>query len=172
MAEDLAYKGEAGLEVGFAGLTSASGFAPGSGSAAGSETGAREGGFVVQVLVRKAQGGIKGISRSFEALLPPSTATSSPSGIWTAHPVSDLIPIRPITNIPSNTDPHTPGAGPGSGPKAKPTTHAELDLPFNLNLTDSQRRARMGVPLPYAHEGEGAGVELEFEDEDEEDEEI
>lgn len=159
MAEDLAYKGEAGLEVGGTVISPVSG--------AGGEP-SEKGGHVVQVLVRKAQGGIKGISRSFEAILPPHAAPSStlPSGIWPVHPVSDLIPVRPVSNIPTSNNPNT------AGTKAKPTTHAELDLPFNLNLTESQRRARMVVPLPYAHEGEGAGLELEFEDEDEEDEEI
>ncbi|TXT08262.1 uncharacterized protein COLE_05186 [Cutaneotrichosporon oleaginosum] len=56
---------------------------------------------------------------------------------------------------------------------AKVTTHADLNLPFNLSLTESQREARGAVPLPYAHEGEGAdlGMGMDWSD-DEEDEEI
>jgi elongator complex protein 5 len=56
---------------------------------------------------------------------------------------------------------------------AKVTTHADLNLPFNLSLTEQQREARGAVPLPYAHEGEGAdlGMGMDWSD-DEEDEEI
>lgn len=179
LAEDLAFRGVAGLEIG---STSA---ANGNGSATDMGVQGEEG-YIVQVLVRKAQGGIKGISRSLEAVLPAkapasislSQTSSLPGqarGEWSVHPISALIPIRPIIAQPQSQQTQHQGQGLGSSDtnvKAKPTTHAELDLPFNLNLTDAQRRARMGVPLPYAHEGEGAGVELEFEDEDEEDEEI
>ncbi|GMK58441.1 hypothetical protein CspeluHIS016_0504730 [Cutaneotrichosporon spelunceum] len=73
-----------------------------------------------------------------------------------AHPVpvEDMVNFRPVA-------------------VTKVTTHADLNLPFNLSLTEQQREARGAVPLPYAHEGEGAdlGMGMDWSD-DEEDEEI
>jgi elongator complex protein 5 len=137
LAEDLAFKGEAGLDIG---------------AGQGSD-------MVLQVLVRKAAGGSKGISRSLEALSP-----SSLGGDAKVVAVSSMMSIEPISAAPAST---------GVQGTAPPKTHADLDLPFNLTLTDQQKAARMGVPLPYAHEGEGAAVDLEIdEEEDEDDEEI
>ncbi|BEI79914.1 hypothetical protein CcaverHIS002_0104430 [Cutaneotrichosporon cavernicola] len=69
-------------------------------------------------------------------------------------PAQEMVDFRPVT-------------------VTKVTTHADLNLPFNLSLTDQQREARGAVPLPYAHEGEGAdlGMGMDWSD-DEEDEEI
>jgi len=131
LAEDLAFKGEAGLDIG---------------AGQGSD-------MVLQVLVRKAAGGSKGISRSLEALSPSSMKVVA---------VSSIMSIEPISAAPAST---------GVQGTAPPKTHADLDLPFNLTLTDQQKAARMGVPLPYAHEGEGAAVDLEIDDEEDEDDE-
>ncbi|WVF72626.1 hypothetical protein IAT40_007444 [Kwoniella sp. CBS 6097] len=157
---ELAYKGEEGLEVDPEWL--------------------REGKGVVQVLVRKATGGIKGISRSLEALAKPS-GTGTGTGMneqggsgGRGHEGLNVTPLEKIVDL----NPFiTPGPGPGSmiaSTDGKPiTSHAELDLPFNLSLTDDQKRKRAAVPVPYAHEGEGASGDLIWaEEEDEDDEEI
>ncbi|OXG16962.1 elongator complex protein 5 [Cryptococcus neoformans Tu401-1] len=150
VGKELAYKGEEGLEVG-----------------------ARdwEEGVGVSVLVRKATGGIKGISRSLEAvvLTPPSHPSSSAThSQLTLPPLSSLISLTPFTLPPPSAIP--PDASTHGYP-SQAATHADLDLPFNLSLTDSQRQARAQVPLPYAHEGEGASGDLVWEDEEESDDE-
>jgi elongator complex protein 5 len=122
---------------------------------AGLEVG-QSGDIVVQTLVRKAVGGSKGITRSLEAL-------SLNAGQLVVKKVSDIMEVAPITTAPSGSTTTVAGQ--------PPKTHADLDLPFNLNLTDSQKAARMGVPLPYAHEGEGAAVDLEIDDEEDDDDE-
>lgn len=150
VGRELAYKGEEGLEVG-----------------------ARdwEEGVGVSVLVRKATGGIKGISRSLEAvvLTPPSHPSSSAThSQLTLPPLSSLISLTPFTLPPPSAIPPDASA---HGYPSQAATHADLDLPFNLSLTDSQRQARAQVPLPYAHEGEGASGDLVWEDEEESDDE-
>lgn len=150
VGRELAYKGEEGLDVG-----------------------ARdwEDGVGVGVLVRKATGGIKGISRSLEAVVlsPPSQPSSSPTNsTLTLPPLSSLINLTPFTPPPPSAIPPDASA---LGYPAQAATHADLDLPFNLSLTDSQRQARAQVPLPYAHEGEGASGDLVWEDEEESDDE-
>lgn len=142
LADDLSFKGELGLEVGHASKGEA---------------------MVVQVLIRKATGGTKGMSRSLEALVSQVQERG-----WTVKQVSEILQVEPITQYTGAATSNTNQSGPAGQP---PKTHADLDLPFNLNLTDSQKAARMGVPLPYAHEGEGAAVDLDFDDEDEEDDE-
>jgi elongator complex protein 5 len=117
---------------------------------------------IVQVLVRKATGGSKGISRSLEAMVPGRSTPSAKMESMTVRPVSAILSITPISAVP---------AASGTTAGAPPKTHADLDLPFNLTLTDHQKAARMGVPLPYAHEGEGAAVDLEIDDEEDEDDE-
>ena len=112
-------------------------------------------GAIVSVLVRKATGGTKGITRGLAALVPSDTP-----GRMRVADASALVNISPII---------APGAG--GGPVDKPpTTHVDLGLPFNLSLTDEQRRRRGEVPLPYAHEGEGVGIEYGDADEEDEDE--
>ncbi|KIR38311.1 elongator complex protein 5 [Cryptococcus deuterogattii 99/473] len=150
VGRELAYKGEEGLEVG-----------------------ARdwEEGVGVSVSVRKATGGIKGISRSLEAvvLTPPSQPSSSPTHLQlTLPPLSSLINLTPFSLPPPSAIPLDASA---HGYPSQAATHADLDLPFNLSLTDSQRQARAQVPLPYAHEGEGASGDLVWEDEEESDDE-
>ncbi|WVO15914.1 hypothetical protein L204_103579 [Cryptococcus depauperatus] len=110
---------------------------------------------VIQVLVRKATGGIKGTSRSLEALTP----TSLP-GALVVCPLSSILDLTPFSlpqssSVLGTTEP----------------THASLDLPFNLALTDKQKQKRDQVPLPYAHEGEGASGDLIWIDEEETDDE-
>ncbi|WVQ74782.1 hypothetical protein IAR50_004388 [Cryptococcus sp. DSM 104548] len=139
--KELALRGEEGLEVRM-------------GSSWGTGSGC------VQVLVRKATGGMKGISRSLEALSPTSSQSLSLALL------SSLIPLNPV-RYSSSAPP--PTVSPSSNSTAQ--THAELDLPFNLSLTDSQRRQRDSVPIPYAHEGEGASGDLVWEDEEETDDE-
>ena len=144
LADDLSFKGELGLDV-------------------GTQSNTTESSSIVQVLVRKATGGTKGMSRSLEALVIGEKG-------WTVKSVSDVIPIEPIQHAAAKSGPGQQG-NTNTNSSAPPKTHADLDLPFNLNLTDSQKAARMGVPLPYAHEGEGAAVDLEFDDEEDEDDE-
>lgn len=122
---------------------------------------------VVQVVVRKATGGTKGMSRSLEAL---TCSSSAGAGGWVVKPVSAIMDISPISAVPT-TATQPAGSASGAAGAPPPKTHADLDLPFNLHLTDQQKAARMGVPLPYAHEGEGAAVDLEFDDEEDEDDE-
>ncbi|OCF30640.1 hypothetical protein I316_07688 [Kwoniella heveanensis BCC8398] len=158
---ELAYRGEEGLEVDPEWLGDGKG--------------------VVQVLVRKATGGIKGISRSLEALARSAStgsmgdrdqvqAKGNGEGLGVI-PLEEILDLNPFTTPISGAG---PGPGLGTVDGQKPiTSHAELDLPFNLNLTDDQKRKRAAVPLPYAHEGEGASGDLIWaEEEDEDDEEI
>ncbi|WVQ99845.1 hypothetical protein IAU59_006988 [Kwoniella sp. CBS 9459] len=147
---ELAYKGEEGLEVDPDWLTDGKG--------------------VTQVLVRKPTGGIKGISRSLEALSRPVDGGSADE----AGNLLNVIPLEKILDLNPFTTPNPISATSGLDMDGKPiTSHAELDLPFNLSLTDEQKRKRAAVPLPYAHEGEGASGDLIWaEEEDEDDEEI
>ncbi|WWD18919.1 hypothetical protein CI109_103375 [Kwoniella shandongensis] len=117
---------------------------------------------VVQVLVRKAVGGAtKGISRSLEGLKFSATLPSQLDLVE----LGELVQLNPLsTPLPTLSSQNNE-----VGRTAQ--THAELDLPFNLNLTDAQRRQRGAVPLPYAHEGEGASGDLIWEDEEETDDE-
>ncbi|WVQ82057.1 hypothetical protein IAT38_004185 [Cryptococcus sp. DSM 104549] len=146
LGPELAYRGEQGLEV--------------------ERDWGRGGEGVVQCLVRKSTGGIKGIARSLEgvrfapSLAPGQGQGRGPLGVV---PLETLVELNPLSTPVSDG---TPG---GSGRQA--TTHAELDLPFNLSLTDAQRKQREAVPLPYAHEGEGASGDLIWEDEEETDDE-
>jgi elongator complex protein 5 len=159
VGEALAYNAEGEVEV--MGDWAADG---GAGSSSAS------GGAIIQVLVRKATGGAKGISRSLEALAQPNRPTSQQTllpakshGGLSVVPLSSLISSNPII-----APAHLPPGGAGQ-PDAD-LTHDALGLPFNLSLTDEQRRRRGEVPVPYAHEGEG--VELGWEEEEEDDEEI
>lgn len=123
-----------------------------------------EKGAVVQVLVRKATGGIKGISRSLEAL--SSSASDRATARLSVVALDTLVDLNPLaTATATATAPNDESVG------RQASTHAELDLPFNLSLTESQRRQRGAVPLPYAHEGEGASGDLIWEDEEESDDE-
>lgn len=136
LADDLAFKAEQGLEVS---------------SDSNGET-------IIQVTIRKAVGGTKGMSRSLEALVRQA------GDGWKVEPVSAVVNVEPISQAAGPATSMTPANAP-------PKTHADLDLPFNLTLTEQQKAARMGVPLPYAHEGEGAAVDLEFDDEEDDDDE-
>lgn len=110
-------------------------------------------GAIVQILVRKAVGGTKGISRHLSALKMSSDGLRSVA-------LAELVQLNPM----SNPAPLGTGVSQGDG----------MDVPFNLSLTDEQRRRRGDVPLPYAHEGEGAGPvggELDWGDEEDEDDE-
>ncbi|KAK8854930.1 hypothetical protein IAR55_003669 [Kwoniella newhampshirensis] len=142
LGAELAYRGEEGIEVDPLWSTYTAG--------------------VVQVLVRKAVGGTKGISRSLEGLkIVPSSSSSARDERLSLVDLGELVKLDPLaTPIPDTS---------GTGRPAQ--THAELDLPFNLSLTESQRRQRGAVPLPYAHEGEGASGDLIWEDEEETDDE-
>lgn len=57
-------------------------------------------------------------------------------------------------------------------PTSRPSTHADLGIPFNLSITDDQRQRRDAIPVPYVHEGEGVELGWEEEEEDDDDEEI
>ena len=121
-------------------------------------------GAIVQVLVRKATGGVKGINRSLAALMPISLSSRD----MAVRPIEDLVDIKPF-NVPvGKAGVNGMGGTPGLAPK----NHAEMNLPFNLSLTDEQKRRRGQVPLPYAHEGEGVDLMEYGDDEDEEDEEL
>ncbi|WRT68229.1 uncharacterized protein IL334_005205 [Kwoniella shivajii] len=145
ISSDLAYKGEEGIEADPNWLTNG-------------------GNAIIQVLVRKATGGIKGISRSLEAAKCSTGDIDTRSELEVIE-LEDIINLNPITN-PTNT------ISPMENGDNKPIqNHSELDLPFNLSLTDDQRRKRAEVPLPYAHEGEGASGDLIWEDEEETDDE-
>lgn len=100
--------------------------------------------YVVQILIRKASGGAKAIVRAVEGF-------SAGKGV----PIGEVASFKLVTE------------------EKRTTTHADLNLPFNLSLTDRQKSERGAVPLPYAHEGEGAdlGMGMDWSD-DEEDEEI
>ena len=110
-------------------------------------------GSIVQILVRKPAGGVKGITRFLAGIL------SSTENGMVVTPVTDLVAINPIIGPSDGIVPDRPAA-----------SHVDLDLPFNLSLTDEQKRRRGEVPLPYAHEGEG--VSVDFDEDDEDDEEI
>lgn len=161
VGETLAYAAAGGME--FATDWSIEGI---SGTSAGSSRGSTAGA-VVQVLVRKATGGAKGISRSLEGLsFAPETAGSHSVG----SPVVPLSVVALETLVQVN-----PVSGPATsrpGPDAADGTHDALGLPFNLSLTEEQRRRRGDVPIPYAHEGEGVELGWEEEEDDEDDEEI
>lgn len=165
----MAFQGLEGVEVCPDWVYSRAGPGPSSGSGA-----------VVQVLVRKSTGGVKGITRSLSALTPtpshPSSSTGSLSSAapdqsmhLSSTPISNLIPINPITTPSPSSDPYK-----NRIPNLKPPeTHTDLQLPFNLSLTDDQRRKRAEVGIPYAHEGEGVGEDLDWDwEEDEDDEEV
>jgi elongator complex protein 5 len=107
-------------------------------------------GCIASILVRKATGGVKGISRSLAAI------RGADDRIRTG-PVSELLFVDPL---------HSAGLSEKNS-EAPAHTHMDLKLPFNLSLTDDQKKRRGAVPLPYAHEGEG--VSLEFGDEDDDD---
>jgi elongator complex protein 5 len=137
-----------------------------SGTSAGSSRGSTAGA-VVQVLVRKATGGAKGISRSLEGLSSaPETAglhsVGSPVVPLSVVALETLVQVNPVSG-PTTSRP---------GPDAADGTHDALGLPFNLSLTEEQRRRRGDVPIPYAHEGEGVELGWEEEEDDEDDEEI
>lgn len=104
---------------------------------------------VLQVLLRKPAGGAKGITREVSGLRRAGDR-------WEVVGLSDVVDTALTT----------------AAAETKSTTHADLNLPFNLSLTDQQRANRGAVPLPYAHEGEGADLSMgmDWEDEDEEDE--
>lgn len=111
-------------------------------------------GGIVQILIRKPTGGVKGISRSLAAIF-------GTNGILSVGPVSDFLTVNPID---------APGFSDRASIDKPASTHIDLNLPFNLSLTDEQKRRRGEVPLPYAHEGEGVGIEFgEEEDDDDED---
>jgi elongator complex protein 5 len=105
---------------------------------------------IISVLVRKATGGAKGMSRSLAGMRG-----------------GDVIPVEEVVMVNPMNNPGALGSGGGGG------GHGGLDLSFNLSITDEQRRRRGEVPLPYAHEGEGPSGEavLEFDEEEEEDDE-
>ncbi|WVW85818.1 hypothetical protein I302_107856 [Kwoniella bestiolae CBS 10118] len=109
---------------------------------------------IIQVLVRKPTGGIKGISRSLEGV-----KVLEEGGLKVVQ-LDELVDLNPLSKPLSA----------GGGEKTM-NTHSELDLPFNLSLTDEQKSKRAQVPLPYAHEGEGASGDLIWEDEEETDDE-
>jgi elongator complex protein 5 len=114
-------------------------------------------GAIVQILMRKATGGAKGMNRSLAGLQVVE------GGDIEVCKVEHLIPLNPVS------DPSSLGGG------AQSVGVQGLDLPFNLSLTDEQKRRRGEVPLPYAHEGEGPSgdIAFDFEEEgDEDDEEI
>lgn len=174
--EDLAYRGTDGVELDGAWdapsavASGSSSGASGSGSGAGRQR--ARGGAVVQVLVRKATGGTKGMTRSLAALAPaPSTPAGLPAPGLEVREVGELVRVDPLSDpnfVRAPSTGHTPG-GAGGG------AHGGLDLPFNLSLTEEQKRRRGEVELPYVHEGEGGAdvdVGMEWEDEDEDDEEV
>lgn len=107
---------------------------------------------VVQVLLRKPTGGAKALVRAIDGF------RKTAAGGWESAPLDAVVDTQPVL-APTEVK--------------RPTTHADLHLPFNLQLTDAQKEARGAVPLPYAHEGEGAdlGMGMDWSD-DEEDEEI
>lgn len=110
----------------------------------------------VQVLLRKAAGGAKGIVRTVEGLRRQGRVGKPDGDRWDVAPLAQVVDVRPTVAA-----------------ATKVTTHADLNLPFNLSLTDQQREARGAVPLPYAHEGEGADLSMGMDwSDDEEDEEI
>ncbi|EIW67452.1 hypothetical protein TREMEDRAFT_64707 [Tremella mesenterica DSM 1558] len=144
-SEHLAYTAQEGFEI-----------SPWSTHAASSSSeSSPTSGAVVQVLVRRAAGGAKGITRALAALLPPS----SDGQHLIIDNVTRIVPLNPF---------NPPDSLPTRGEKE--VTHADLNLAFNLTLTDAQRKQRMSVPLPYAHEGEGADLLYEEEDMSDEDE--
>ncbi|WVQ68153.1 uncharacterized protein L199_006359 [Kwoniella botswanensis] len=112
---------------------------------------------IVQVLVRKPTGGIKGISRSLEGL-----KFNDEEKEFRVVDLDQLVDLNPFSK---------PLTASVSGGDKTINTHSELDLPFNLSLTNEQRNKRAQVPLPYAHEGEGASGDLIWEDEEETDDE-
>ncbi|WWC90886.1 uncharacterized protein L201_005823 [Kwoniella dendrophila CBS 6074] len=118
---------------------------------------------ILQILVRKPTGGIKGISRSLEAVkLNTTTEQQIENQSLDIIPLDSLIDLNPFSKPLSNND---------IGGEKQINTHSELNLPFNLSLTDDQKNKRAQVPLPYAHEGEGASGDLIWEDEEETDDE-
>ncbi|KAJ9094809.1 hypothetical protein QFC20_006823 [Naganishia adeliensis] len=102
-----------------------------------------KGGVVVQVLVRKLQGGAnKGMSRSLEALVPRGAGL-------VACPWNEVDGLRDVgrTYVSSAVEPE----------KESQENHpSQQHIPFNLSLTASQQASRAQVPIPYAHEGDDA----------------
>lgn len=99
--------------------------------------------YSVQVLIRKATGGAKAIVRAVEG-----------------YSSGKSVPLEQVASFKLVTE------------EKRTTTHADLNLPFNLSLTDRQKNERGAVPLPYAHEGEGAdlGMGMDWSDDEEDDE--
>ncbi|WWC63153.1 uncharacterized protein I303_105753 [Kwoniella dejecticola CBS 10117] len=136
---------------------------------------------VVQVLIRKPTGGIKGISRSLEGVKLIESENENDNGANSDFGSQGVIrgkglqlqlQIVPLDRL-VDLNPFSRPAAQGEimGKQGESKTHSELDLPFNLSLTDEQKRKRAEVPLPYAHEGEGASGDLIWEDEEETDDE-
>ncbi|KAI5450191.1 hypothetical protein NCC49_003340 [Naganishia albida] len=101
------------------------------------------GGVVVQVLVRKLQGGAnKGMSRSLEALVPGGTGLAACS--W-----NELNGLRDVgrTYVSSGVEPEQ---------ESQENHPSQQHTPFNLSLTAAQQASRAQVPIPYAHEGDNA----------------
>lgn len=115
------------------------------------------GGVVVQVLVRKLQGGAnKGMSRSLEALVPGGTGLAACS--W-----NELDGLRDVgrTYVSSGVEPEQESQEVGSrfgaldrlGLTGRQNHPSQQHTPFNLSLTAAQQASRAQVPIPYAHEG-------------------
>ncbi|WWC71698.1 uncharacterized protein I206_105656 [Kwoniella pini CBS 10737] len=116
---------------------------------------------IIQVLIRKSIGGIKGISRSLEGIKLLEIGDNDDKQIKIVE-LDELLNLNPFNK---------PSIELGESKDKQINNHSELDLPFNLNLTDEQKKKRAQVPLPYAHEGEGASGDLIWEDEEETDDE-
>ncbi len=116
------------------------------------------GGCVVEVLVRKAQGGAgKGMSRSLEGL-QSQKGLAIQSVRW-----EELDELRDLAR---NLEADEVDAEPKDEAKHPSQEH----IPFNLALTPAQQASRANVPVPYAHEGDeghstptGGGGKIVFE---------
>jgi elongator complex protein 5 len=100
------------------------------------------GGCVVEVLVRKAQGGAgKGMSRSLEGLRSDKGRRLESIG-W-----EDLDELKNLAT--SFTGDET-----NDNQQDEAKHPSQEHIPFNLSLTPAQQASRADVPVPYAHEGD------------------
>ncbi|KAJ9119305.1 hypothetical protein QFC24_005776 [Naganishia onofrii] len=126
-------------------------------SNAGSTSSAGEGGVIVQILVRKQQGGAnKGMSRTLEALRPLRSASVP----WSLDscPWYELSGMEDVGKAFGKTG---KAVEPEQGDRVEQSNQeqhhpSQQHIPFNLSLTPAQQASRAQVPIPYAHEGDDA----------------
>ncbi|KAJ9095302.1 hypothetical protein QFC21_005668 [Naganishia friedmannii] len=132
-------------------------------SHAASTSSAGDGGVIVQILVRKQQGGAnKGMSRTLEALRP----LCSVSVPWSLGPCQwhELSGMEDVGKAFGKTG---KAVEPEQGDRIEQSNQeqhhpSQQHIPFNLSLTPAQQASRARVPIPYAHEGDDGPAQQRY----------